>query len=323
MAIHILLTAVLTIAGAAPVTAADTTPPSVPGTPVATQVTETSALLTWRPSTDDTGVSQYEIWFQRPDDTGFHNNSAVPSYRFTGLTPDSTYTWMVRASDGRNQSGFSAPVTFRTDPAPQESEPPTAPGVPVVTDFTASSFDLTWAPSTDNASAPTYLVHARPEAVGQATVVGGGDEPAARVRNLIPDLSYDLYVVARDVSGNVSAPSPSVRQRLGSDPTADCRVSFQPGAAGQPPTLWITNTGQVALQAWSSRFHFTGGQRLWDVAGYGWAQYDRDVVLWWSGWSDQFSVGETLPVRLHLAAGPLDAAPTYVSLNGVACTVVT
>ncbi|MEE6259341.1 fibronectin type III domain-containing protein [Plantactinospora sonchi] len=321
MAIRTLLAAVLTMAGTVPAgTAADTTPPTVPGPPVATQVTETSALLTWRPSTDDTGVTGYEIWYQRPDDTGFHNNTPVPSYRFTGLTPDTTYTWVVRASDGRDQSGFSAPVTFRTDPAPQESEPPTAPGAPVVTEITGSSLGLTWVPSTDNASAPTYLVHARAEGIGHTTVVGADDRTSTQVTNLIPDLSYDLHVVARDVSGNVSAPSPTVRQRIASDPTADCRVTFQPAAAGQPPTLWITNTGPVALPAWSSRFRFSGGQRLWD-AGYNWAQYDRDVVLWWSGWSDQFSVGESVPVALHLSAGTLDAPPNDVTLNGVPCTV--
>lgn len=319
-ALAALTSTMLAVANPAPAagTEADTTPPTVPGTPVATQVTETSALLTWRPSTDDTAVTQYEIWYQRPGDTGFHSSSAVPSYRLTGLRPDTTYTWVVRASDGRNLSGFSAPVTFRTDPAPSDAEPPSPPGAPQVAVVTADTVELSWAASTDNASEPTYLVYARPEGVGAATVVGAATGTVTRVTMLIPDLTYDFHVVARDVSGNVSAPSPSIRQRTGADPDASCRAGYQPAGGGTPGLLQVTNTGPVGLSAWSIRFRLPDDTRI-EAAGYAWAQHGADVVLWWSGWGDELSVGETLSAPLRFPGGTPDVVPTAVTLNGVAC----
>jgi Cellulose binding domain./Fibronectin type III domain. len=228
---------------------------------------------------------------------------------------------VVRASDGRNVSDFSAPVTFRTDPAPRESEPPSPPGAPVVTAVTARTVGLSWTPSTDNASTPTYLVYARAEGVGVATVVGGGADAATEVGMLIPDLTYDFHVVARDLSGNVSSPSPSTRQRTGSDPDGSCSAGYRPAGGGSPAALQVTNTGPAGLQAWSIRFRLPDGQRV-EHAGYAWAQHGQDVVLWWSGWGDQFSVGETLNASLYLGGGTPDAVPTDVTLNGVACTAI-
>ncbi|MEQ4300906.1 fibronectin type III domain-containing protein [Plantactinospora sp. B6F1] len=310
------------IAAAAPALAAppDTIPPSTPGTPVATQITETSALLTWRPSTDDTGVTEYEIWYLRGGGNGFYTNTGVPSYRLTGLTPDTAYTWMVRASDGRNQSGFSAPVTFRTDPAPPDAEPPGPPGTPVVSDVTASTVTLAWAASTDNASAPTYQLWSGIEGTGSTPLVGGLPGTSTRVTRLIPDLHYDFHLVARDVSGNVSAPSPATRARTAADPTASCRAGYRPGTAGQPSAVLVTNTGRTALSAWSVRFSFPDDRRI-GYASHAWAQHGRDVVVWWSGWADQFSVGETEDVTLTLATpGTPDVPPSGVTLNGASCT---
>ncbi|MDG4791592.1 fibronectin type III domain-containing protein [Micromonospora sp. WMMD1102] len=293
-------------------------PPSTPGTPVATEVTETSALLTWRPSTDDVGVTGYEVWYLRDGGNGFHGNTPVPSYRFTALTPDTSYTWMVRASDGRNHSRFSAPVTFRTDPAPVDSEPPSPPGAPVPSQVTATSVTLDWTPSTDNASAPTYLLHGSAEGTGNATVLGGGSTTSTTVRRLIPDLNYDVHLVARDVSGNVSAPSARTRFRTAVDPTAACRAAFRAAGAGRPAVVLVTNTGPAPLAGWSVRFTLPGDQRI-GYAGHAFAQHGRDVVLWWSGWSDEFSVGETLALDLYLDSGTLPGPPDGVTLNGTPC----
>jgi hypothetical protein len=136
---------------------------------------------------------------------------------------------------------------------------------------------------------------------------------------LIPDLTYDFHVVARDVSGNVSAPSPSTRQRTGSDPDGSCRAGYRPASGAAPDAIQVTNTGPVGLQAWSIRFRLLGGQRV-EEAGYAWAQHGPDVVLWWSGWSDELSVGETLTASLRVSGGTPDVVPTDVTLNGVTCT---
>ncbi|MFC6015225.1 cellulose binding domain-containing protein [Plantactinospora solaniradicis] len=235
------------------------------------------------------------------------------------MTPDTSYTWMVRASDGRDQSGFSAPVTFRTDPAPQDTEPPSPPDAPVISDVTATTLTLDWAPSTDNASAPTYQLHADIEGTGSTPMVGGLPETSTRLNRLIPDLHYRFHLVARDLSGNVSAPSPTAGQRTAADPTASCRAGYRPATAGSPAAVLVTNTGPTPLSGWSVRFSFPGDQQIW-YASHAWAQHGRDVVLWWSGWADEFGVGETEDLALELAPGTPAVPLSGVTLNGARCT---
>ncbi len=91
----------------------DTTPPSAPGNPRATSTTANSVSLAWDASTDDVGVTAYDVY----------NGSAVAatvagtSATVTGLAPDTAYTFTVKARDAAgNASPASASVVARTQP---------------------------------------------------------------------------------------------------------------------------------------------------------------------------------------------------------------
>lgn len=92
----------------------DTTPPSTPGTPVASNLTPTSVTLDWAASTDDTGVVAYDVYAPQlvatyPTNTG----------ELTWLTPNTTYTFSVRARDAAgNTSPASGTVTVTTPAEP-------------------------------------------------------------------------------------------------------------------------------------------------------------------------------------------------------------
>jgi hypothetical protein len=102
------------------VPAPDTTPPSAPGAPVASDITSDSVRLSWTPSTDNIGVARYEVWAQHTD---FVYRAATTAgetaVTVTGLLPGGEYGFVVRAFDAAgNQSAFSSPVTWvRTVPA--------------------------------------------------------------------------------------------------------------------------------------------------------------------------------------------------------------
>jgi len=103
----------------------DTTPPTAPGTPVASNVTATGATLTWTASTDDTGVTGYDI-LRAPGSSGGTfaqvGTSATTSYTDSGLTADTTYRYQVRARDAAgNVSPVSGTVQITTD---EQSGPP-------------------------------------------------------------------------------------------------------------------------------------------------------------------------------------------------------
>ena len=97
-----------------PGTGDDTTPPTAPGTPTSTGVTETSATISWAASTDDVGVTGYEV--QSATGTRLAT-STTTSVTLDALTPDTAYSVRVVATDAAgNVSVPSATASFRTLP---------------------------------------------------------------------------------------------------------------------------------------------------------------------------------------------------------------
>lgn len=96
---------------AATVTVNDTQAPTTPGAPTASGTTSTQTTLTWPASTDNVGVTGYQV---------ISNGSQVASstgtsVTVTGLTPNTTYFFNVRAVDAAgNLSGASQTVTVTT-----------------------------------------------------------------------------------------------------------------------------------------------------------------------------------------------------------------
>ncbi|MEU3876815.1 MULTISPECIES: glycoside hydrolase family 18 chitinase [Streptomyces] len=95
-------------------------PPSAPGTPEATTVTDTSIGLKWAAATDDKGVKNYDVY------RGTAKVATVAKLAWTdsGLTAGTAYTYTVVARDTADQTGpASPPLTVRTtggggDPQP-------------------------------------------------------------------------------------------------------------------------------------------------------------------------------------------------------------
>lgn len=91
----------------------DNDPPTVPTGLTASNAASSSVTLSWTASTDNVGVTGYEVL----DGTAVVGQSATTSLQVTGLTPDTQYTFAVRAKDASgNVSAASTPVTTRTLP---------------------------------------------------------------------------------------------------------------------------------------------------------------------------------------------------------------
>jgi PKD repeat protein len=104
---------------------ADTTPPSVPTTPVANATSSSSISLSWGASTDDVSVAGYRI--ERclgVSCTSFAEIASVPgtSFQNSGLAGGSTYQYRVRAFDNSgNFSQYSALAKATTSSSPTAS----------------------------------------------------------------------------------------------------------------------------------------------------------------------------------------------------------
>ncbi|MFF3919697.1 PQQ-dependent sugar dehydrogenase [Streptomyces sp. NPDC001852] len=90
----------------------DTTPPTVPGTLHTADITSNTVDLTWGASTDDRGVTAYDV---RSDTTVYQTVTSGTSTTLTGLACDSPYSLNVVARDAAgNVSAPSNTVTFTT-----------------------------------------------------------------------------------------------------------------------------------------------------------------------------------------------------------------
>ncbi|GGT33508.1 chitinase [Streptomyces purpureus] len=85
--------------------------PSAPGTPVASDITNTSVKLTWTAATDDKGVKNYDV---------LRDGAKVATvtgltWTNTGLTAGTDYTYTVQARDTADQTGpVSGAASVRT-----------------------------------------------------------------------------------------------------------------------------------------------------------------------------------------------------------------
>ncbi|MGW7365496.1 glycosyl hydrolase family 18 protein [Streptomyces sp. NPDC054841] len=76
-------------------------PPSAPGTPSASNITDTSVTLSWTAATDDKGIKNYDVL---RDGTKVATVTGL-TYTNTGLTAGTDYSYTVQARDTADQTG--------------------------------------------------------------------------------------------------------------------------------------------------------------------------------------------------------------------------
>ncbi|MCN9240136.1 glycoside hydrolase family 18 chitinase [Streptomyces sp. RY43-2] len=76
-------------------------PPSAPGTPTASGITDTSVKLSWTAATDDKGIKNYDVL----RDGAKVATVTATSYTDSGLTAGTDYSYTVQARDTADQTG--------------------------------------------------------------------------------------------------------------------------------------------------------------------------------------------------------------------------
>ncbi|MGN9809845.1 glycoside hydrolase family 9 protein [Micromonospora sp. BQ11] len=306
----------------------DTTAPTAPGTPVASSVTATGLTLTWPASTDTggSGLAGYEITqAQVGSDALVLLTTSTTSLAVTGLTPERTYQFSVRARDGAGNRSTTSPtvsVTTPARPAP-DTTAPTAPGTPTASAVTATGLTLSWAASTDNVGVTGYRVHRR---TGSGDVlVGSPTGTTLAVTGLTASTAYTFHVVAVDAAGNTSAASAPVTVTTADPPAAGaCRVTYATSdwSTGFTATITITNTGTATVDGWTLAFAFPlSSQRV----GQGWsatyAQTGTAVTATNLSYNGSLAPGASTGIGFNGTHTGSNPKPTSFTLNGVPCTV--
>ncbi|MFE9747424.1 fibronectin type III domain-containing protein [Saccharothrix saharensis] len=224
--------------------APDTEGPSTPANPRATGASASSIGLAWDASTDNVGVTGYEVYNGTTLATTVEGTTATVD----GLAPDTEYSFTVVAKDAAgNRSAASPAVTARTETAP-DTEGPAAPAGLAVSGVTQSSVTLGWTASTDNVGVTGYEVY---NGTALAATVEG---TTATVDGLAPDTEYSFTVVAKDAAGNRSAASPAVTART--EATPDTQAPTAPSVLRS--TAQTENSVALAWDASTDNVGVTG-----------------------------------------------------------------
>lgn len=249
----------------------DTQPPSVPGTPSVT-VTASSVTLSWAGSSDNVGVSGYDI-FRAPGTAGGTftsvGSSSTTSFTNSGLSSNTTFRYQVRARDAAgNTSGFTSAVVATTSGNSGDTQSPSVPGTPVASGITASSVNLSWSPSSDNVAVTGYDIFRATGASG--TFASVGTSPTASLANtgLTANTNYRYQVRARDAAGNASGFSAAISVTTsnggggggGCAATITVQSQWSNGYVVQP--VRVTNTGATSISGWTVTFTLPAGHTI-------------------------------------------------------------
>jgi hypothetical protein len=236
-----------------------------PGTPVASQITQTSDTFSWAPSSGP--VLNYTV--QVIDVVGglYHDvvTTTATSYTHTGLTPDHPYAYHVianpKANSGYVASDPSGVLYVQTLPLP-DTIPPTAPGTPTVYNISTIAATLNYTAATDNNRVANY--------VGQILVNGvwtdnsSNNNTTLYLHNLSPATTYTAAVLAVDANGNRGPRSGSVTFTTRAlQPLPTCSVQILALGSSYQLNATIENmTASTVLSNWSITFTMAAAQTV-------------------------------------------------------------
>ena len=182
--------------------AADTEAPTAPENVAVTDVTTTTAKVTWSEATDNVGVVGYNVYLN--EDKVNETLITTTEYDLTALTEETEYTVRVSAVDAaKNESARSEAAAFTTLKT-QDTEAPSVPAGVAASDVTQTGAKITWTASADNVGVAGYNVYVDETKVNTDKLVEGLE---LELTGLTPETEYTVTVSAVDAAGNESGRS--------------------------------------------------------------------------------------------------------------------
>ncbi len=232
---------------------ADTTPPTAPGSLVATATSPSQISLTWTAATDNVGVTSYLI--ERCQGAGCANfaqiaTATATSFGDMGLTAATSYSYRVRATDAAPNLGPYSNTASAVTGAALDGQPPTAPSGLVAALGASDQINLTWTAATDNVGVTSYLIE-RCQGAGCASFaqVATSTTTAFNDAGLAASTSFSYRVRATDAAGNVG-PFSNVASAVTGDtqpPTAPSNLAATVAGSTQINLGWAAATDNAAV----------------------------------------------------------------------------
>ncbi|MBI3044835.1 MAG: fibronectin type III domain-containing protein [Betaproteobacteria bacterium] len=219
-------------------TTPDTQAPTVPTGLTAVAASQSQINLSWNVSTDNVGVTGYQVFRGGV----FLATAATNSYNDTGLAASTNYTYRVTACDAASNCSAQSASANATTP---DTQAPTVPGTFTATAVSGSQINLAWIASTDNVAVTAYQVFRA--GVQIATV--NSPTVAYSDTGLTNATNYAYTVTACDAAGNCSTTAAANATTFDTDaPTVPAGLTATAQASGTQVNLaWGASTDNVAV----------------------------------------------------------------------------
>jgi len=238
----------LTIKGYVSDIVIDVTAPTVPENLSTSDVIANMITLAWNASTDEEGVTAYEV-FKDGISVG---TTASTSYTFYNLSCNTSYSITVKAKDlAGNISAASTALVQATNACSSDNEAPTAPTNVSASNISVNSFKLIWTAATDNIGVTSYEVFKEDVSIGNTTTT------EFVVTGLNCETTYAMTVKASDNNGNTS--QASIAQEIS---TKYCPENMNIYFIGNSVTDGINYTGFQEMALTEGNFHTYGRQMI-------------------------------------------------------------
>lgn len=178
-------------------TVADWSRPGNPGVPIADNVTETSAIMSWTPSSSTQPLNGYRVSVNGL----FLGIVTGTSYRLGSLLAGVYHFFTVRAQDSSGNLSDGIIGAFKTlGDSPQP--PPGKPENLRITSQTTDSVSMAWSRGQGEGIPPAYRITSDDELIGGVALTTEKTIPG-----LTPGLKYTFEVKGYDLYGQISEPA--------------------------------------------------------------------------------------------------------------------
>ncbi|MBU1410048.1 fibronectin type III domain-containing protein [Myxococcota bacterium] len=198
---------------------ADTTPPVFSGLVVASAVSATQIDLFWGAANDDTTAAADLVYDVFQSTVSGGQTFGAPSYstapgattlQVTGLTPQTTYHFVVRARDAAGNSDDNTQERSATTTAATDTTAPVFAGLTAASPASDTQILLTWGDATDDETLSEDIVyHVYRSTVSGSynfsapTLVTSPGQTSATIGSLTASSTHYFIVRAKDLAGNI------------------------------------------------------------------------------------------------------------------------
>jgi uncharacterized repeat protein (TIGR03806 family) len=299
---------------ASAITQGDTAAPSVPTGVAATALSLTSIRIDWSASTDTggAGLAGYRI-FRNGSASILATVTSGTTYTDTGLTPNTNYSYQVRAYDAATPANVSALSAAANATTQADLTAPTVPSGVTATAVSGSAIRVDWAASTDvGVGVAGYRIYRDGSSSLLATVTSGTTFTDS---GLALNATYSYQVEAYDaaVPANVSALSTAASATTQNDttaPTIPTGVTATALSSTQIRIDWAASTDTGGLGVAGYRIYRNGSSSILATVSSGTTYTDSGLLAATSYSYQVRAFDNAIPTNLSGLSTPAASATT-------------